>query len=243
MKLITVMIVGNTNKKLMDFSIASTIKNTPHIEDIVIFDSKKLKDNFSIDDYSYFALKNMWAFVKTEFVLIIQYDGMAANRQMWSDDFLKYDYIGAPWPERFNWIGENERVGNGGFSLRSAKLLNALRDPIIHPRQDIRFKNEDATICQGYSKYLSTKHDIKFAPVSVANVFSHEWCNPSGETYGFHGMWNFPLFFEEKTCLDFMLDIPKNYWYNDRYDMFLKTCENRGFKTLSSSITEILKNE
>lgn len=232
MKPITLMIVGNTHKNMMDFSIATTLQHCSQIEDVVIFDQKQLRSNFSIEDYTFFTLKNMWAFVKTEFMLIIQYDGMAANRNKWTDEFLKYDYVGAPWPDRFSWIGKDEKVGNGGFSLRSAKLLDALRDPIIHPRQDIRFANEDAVICQGYSRYLREKHSIKFAPVELANQFSHEWCNPTGETFGFHGVWNFPLFFDEKTCAEFLLDIPKSHWYNDKLEMLKSNCDAKGYDKL-----------
>lgn len=243
MKPITVMIVGSTHKNMMDFAIASTIRNTPHIEDIVIFDEKKLKPNFSLQDYNYFSLKNMWAFVKTEFVLVIQYDGMAANRSAWTDDFLKYDYVGAPWPDRFGWIGKDEKVGNGGFSLRSAKLLEALRDPVIHSREDPRFANEDAVIYQGYSKYLQSKHGIKYAPVELANTFSHEWNNPTGETFGFHGVWNFPLFFDESVVIEYLLDIPKNHWYNDRYQMFMENCQKRGYQKAFDLVTERIKND
>jgi hypothetical protein len=62
---------------------------------------------------------------------VVQYDGMAANKMHWSDDYYNYDYIGAPWPDRFTWIRPEEKVGNGGFSLRSMKLIEALRDPFI----------------------------------------------------------------------------------------------------------------
>lgn len=236
MKPITLMIVGVTNKKMMDFAVSQTIQHCSKIEDVVILDERKLRPNFDVHDYSYFCLKNMWAFVKTDFVMIIQYDGMAANREAWSDEFLKYDYIGAPWPDHFNWIGKDEKVGNGGFSLRSAKLLDALRDPIIHPKNDIRFKNEDATICQGYSKYLSMKKGIKFAPIELANQFSHEWCNPSGNTFGFHGAWNMPLFFNESVCINHLLDIPKSYWYNDRLEMLKSVCEKKGYEKLWKTI-------
>lgn len=242
MKPITLMIVGNTHKNMMDFAISKTIQHCSQIEDVVIFDEKKLRPNFDIHDYTYFSLKNMWAFVKTDFVLIIQYDGMAANRTKWTDEFLQYDYIGAPWPDRFTWIGKDEKVGNGGFSLRSAKLLDALRDPLIHPRQDPRFANEDAAICQGYSKYLRDKKGIKFAPVELANQFSHEWCNPTGETFGFHGVWNFPLFFTEQECLEYLLDIPVGHWYNDRIEMLRQNCQKKDYAKLWQEIAQKVTN-
>jgi hypothetical protein len=34
----------------------------------------------------------------TEFAILVHEDGFIVNPECWSDEFLKYDYIGAPWP-------------------------------------------------------------------------------------------------------------------------------------------------
>ena len=74
--------------------------------------------------YSRFVLKDLLHHVATDFVQIIQWDGYVTNAAAWSAEFLAYDYIGARW-----WFRETGRdVGNGGFSLRSRKLLLALQD-------------------------------------------------------------------------------------------------------------------
>mgnify|MGYP007089526558 CR=1 FL=1 len=53
-----------------------------------------------------------------------------SSGKMEGDDFLKFDYIGAPWNERLPWIAEcglKLAVGNGGFSLRTKQtMLNAI---------------------------------------------------------------------------------------------------------------------
>ena len=63
-------------------------------------------------------------YIDTDFCLIIQGDGFVIHPENWTDEFLKYDYIGAPWRNlaHYSFI----RVGNGGFSLRSKKLLKIL---------------------------------------------------------------------------------------------------------------------
>ena len=76
----------------------------------------------SRDDYSRFILKSLLAHVTTPHVLLIQWDGYVINPDSFDPAFLDRDYIGAKW----FWFDDGMRVGNGGFSLRSRKLLQAL---------------------------------------------------------------------------------------------------------------------
>ena len=57
----------------------------------------------------------------------MQWDGYAVNPGAWDAAFLDCDYLGAKW----SWHKDAMRVGNGGFSLRSRRLLLALQDPRI----------------------------------------------------------------------------------------------------------------
>jgi hypothetical protein len=248
MKKITIVIVGNTHDKAMRFALDTTLENTPHVETVLQIGNISLgyghhiflRENFTVDDYNYFMIKNLWAHIKTEFVLVIQYDGMAVNKTQWTDNYFNYDYIGAPWPNRFIWISPEEKVGNGGFSLRSMKLIEALRDSFIKFENSPRFKNEDAVICQGHSSFLKKKYNIKYASIEVANQFSHEWCNPTGNTFGFHGAWNFPLFFSESICMKYLLDIPKEYWYNDKLEMLKFICNQKNYEKLWHGVQKTL---
>jgi len=70
-------------------------------------------------DYSRFMLHEMADHVATDFALVVQWDGYVLDSAGWRDEFLEYDYIGAPWPQ----FDDGRRVGNGGFSLRSSQLL------------------------------------------------------------------------------------------------------------------------
>ena len=132
-------------------------------------------------DYSRFLLQNVADHVATDHCLVIQWDGFVIHPQQWDDDFLRYDYIGAPWPQ----FDDGHDVGNGGFSLRSRRLLEACRSPEFvssHP--------EDLAICRINRDYLEREHGIIFADRKMAARFSFERSPPAGPTFGFHGIFN-----------------------------------------------------
>lgn len=135
-----------------------------------------------IEGYSRFMIRDLYRYVDTDHVLIIQHDGYVLNWKAWEPEFLKYDYIGATW-----WYKDGHNVGNGGFSLRSRRLLQ-----ILATDETIRvFHPEDDVICRQHRDYLEREHGIKFAPEEVANRFSIEAVHTPDNKYrgqfGFHG--------------------------------------------------------
>ena len=138
--------------------------------------------------YNEFLLKYLTNYIKTNHVLIVQSDGYVVNPDMWDYNFLNFDYIGAPWPLRRQIIdGVDIRVGNGGFSLRSKKLLDIFNIHEIDTKDPNGLCHEDVIICVHKRKELQDK-GIKFAEVDVASKFSREiWCHDSVEKpFGFH---------------------------------------------------------
>jgi len=140
----------------------------------------------SRDAYSHFVVKELGGYIDTSHVLLIQWDGFVVNAAAWTDEFLDYDYIGARW----GWEEEGRSVGNGGFSLRSKRLLDALVDPEV---ADIAI--EDWAICRTYRPLLESRHGIRFAPGALADRFAFETTYPQGTPFGFHGLFNFWLYF------------------------------------------------
>lgn len=136
----------------------------------------------NIEDYNRFMMTGLADHVNTSHALVMQWDGFVSEPARWSPEFLQWDYIGAPWYHR----GSSGSVGNGGFSLRSRKLLHALRE-IDHP--DTR-EPEDRTICVTLRPQLESMHGIRFAPLEVAQRFACEY-GPFRPAFGFHGMHNF----------------------------------------------------
>jgi hypothetical protein len=130
-------------------------------------------------------------YIETDFALVVQYDGYVVRPNKWKQEFLNYDYIGAPWARDTHYTkeGVNVRVGNGGFSLRSKRLLLALTELKLPFTDDgTGFFHEDGILCSYYRKELENA-GIKFAPVEVAARFSHETdCAESVyRPFGFHG--------------------------------------------------------
>jgi len=136
----------------------------------------------SRDAYSVFVLKRLLQFVATPHVLLIQWDGYVVNPDAWEPAFLDCDYIGARW----FWQPEGFRVGNGGFSLRSRRLLAALQDPRI-VLKDV----EDLTIGHAFRPLLEAEFAIRFADEALADRFAFEAAHPIGRPFGFHGLFNF----------------------------------------------------
>ena len=131
-------------------------------------------------DYSRFMLRDLADHIATDFALCVQWDGYVLDGTAWDPQFLDYDYIGAVWPQ----FSDGHDVGNGGFSLRSRRLLEACRT--------LSFDGsivEDVIIGRLCRTELEGR-GMRFAPASVARRFSYERTRPSGREFGFHGSFN-----------------------------------------------------
>jgi hypothetical protein len=163
------------------------------------------------DAVNYLCLRVMPRVVTTDFNIVVQWDGFAVNQGAWDQEFLNYDYIGACW--LWMW-GGRPIVGNGGFSLRSRKLYDALckinlkwrvADWQSDPRLDqaeyfvlgpdgAKQLPEDLLICLWYREMLVRDFGIRFCPPELASKFSVERESPLtrqwlGRSFGFHSPW------------------------------------------------------
>lgn len=142
----------------------------------------------SIDDYSRFILYEAWRYIKTSHVLVVQWDGYVVNPEQWKNHFLKYDYIGALWPEYLDFRdakGRLCRVGNGGASLRSRRLMEF---PTTHSISWEPGENEDVFLCCKERVELE-EHGFCFADKETAAHFSQERIVPENRgviPFAFH---------------------------------------------------------
>lgn len=216
---LTISIVAAIHHKECINAIKSTIINSPPISkvywvsDVPIIEDVGVPVDYvrvkpyvrgtSLDLwYNNIALRLLPAIVDCDFNLVLQSDGYAVNKNAWTDEFLNYDYIGAVWPHMIS--GQN--VGNGGFSLRSRKLYDALidwnpsymgadwpglTDPHYHILPDgSLILPEDACIASPYRPTLENVYNIKYATENIAYRFSLETppCKIMiGSSFGFHG--------------------------------------------------------
>ncbi len=151
----------------------------------------KIRPLLSSKDYSQFILKEIVNYVSTDYLLIFQYDGFVLNFNSWDDEYFKYDFVGASWKFR-----PEKRTCNGGFSLRSKRICEAIRDDdAIYLQNDHIINNwaEDHILLYIYREYLESKHGAKIAPESLCDQFSIEaWGvkppdNRYNFSFGFHG--------------------------------------------------------
>jgi hypothetical protein len=152
----------------------------------------------SIESYSEFMLKGLAPHLRTSHLLVVQWDGYVLNPVAWRDEFLSVDYIGAPW----NHVPQPWKVGNGGFSLRSAALLQALQDPSIRAEHP-----EDLCICKTNRAALEAK-GLRFAPLAMAERFAVEDGPLSAEVFGFHGPYHLPSLLPPGEVLAFVESLP-----------------------------------
>jgi glycosyltransferase involved in cell wall biosynthesis len=171
---VTLVIVDSVNKDRAMKAVEESTKDIQFGKVLILTD----QNIPTIEAYSRFMMKELHKHIETEHALIIQHDGYVKDYKGWNNEYLQYDYIGAPW-----WYKDGKNVGNGGFSLRSLKLLRAtaadeLRE--THP--------EDHHICRTYRRHLESK-GMKFAPEAVAERFSVEGTKTTHYTgqFGFHG--------------------------------------------------------
>jgi len=132
--------------------------------------------------YSDFLLTQLVDHVDTSHCLIIQWDGHVLDASRWDSDFLAYDYIGASWPQ----FSDGHDVGNGGFSLRSRRLMQLCRDPAFKASHA-----EDIAIGRTNRDWLEA-NGMRFAPRAMADRFAAERAGDIAESFGYHGAWLMP---------------------------------------------------
>ena len=150
----------------------------------------------NVDDYNCMIFQDLHKYFKTSHCLIVQADSFVVNSHLWKNEFLEYDYIGGPWPNKIevnpNLVLHLEKnpVGNGGFSLRSRKLVEAT-SKINFKSLNFPMKAEDVVICYYlYQKMVDS--GIRFAPPKLAAQFSmenidHLYGQDENTVFGFHG--------------------------------------------------------
>lgn len=125
--------------------------------------------NLSIRDYNMLlTAPEFWERIPAEHILIFQTDTYIRKNNV--DEFINYDYVGAPW----SWM---DRGRNGGLSLRrKSATLRALSE------KQYNGLNEDV--------FFSLDCGLNVAPQDVCRRFSVESVL-SGDTFGFHKPWVF----------------------------------------------------
>lgn len=181
-----------------------------------------------IQEYNRIMLRELAAHVHTSHVLIVQWDGFITHPELWRPEFLSVDYIGAPWYHG----GHPGMVGNGGFSLRSKRLLNALAT-----LSDLDTREpEDMVICVQRRAELEREHGICFAPLEMAQAFGCEY-GQYRACFGFHGMHNFAHVMDKSTLSDWLSHAPADIIVHKHARKLIKALITTGRSSEARSLT------
>lgn len=201
-----------------------------HVENIKLIQIEKINDK---DSYSKFILKELHKHIQTPHVLIVQWDGYVVDGRQWDDKYLNYDYIGAKW----YWHQDGMNIGNGGFSIRSKKLLE------IVSRDEFPFiskMNEDDQICRFYRLKLEKEYSIKFPTEELADKFSYERTQPNLQTFGFHGLFNLWRHINDNEMIDIANQFnPYVYHSIEYFELVLQYFMMRKFNPFESLYSHI----
>ena len=171
---------GNNNKKYVE----NIVKDLPRITLVHL-----PVNNFTLDEYSkLLATKSVIYDYVSEVFIVFQTDSMmfVQNKHL-LEDFLDYDYVGAPWEITQCPITVNCCfIGNGGFSLRrKSKMLEIIENiPWGNNNEDLYFSTNYNGIFVNKPSYA---HALTF---SVEAVFSDV-------TFACHKPWcerHYPIF-------------------------------------------------
>ena len=142
----------------------------------------------NIDDFNYKMVYELGDHIKTDYALIVHADGFVVHPEMWRDEFLGYDYIGAPWPlpkegdttTYRDIYGNICRVGNSA-GIRSKRLMDFPKKANVPWEGEYAYGKmwfyEDGFICCKI-RHLLEAEGMRIAPLEVAKYYSHEQMIP-----------------------------------------------------------------
>ena len=190
------------------------------------------------------VLTELHQFCSESHMLIFQWDGFVLSPDKWTDEFLNYDYIGAPWiPGQFQGVN-NAMVGNSGFSLISQKAFGLIKMFKLTTTDDN--SADDTVICLEHRELLE-RHGINFAPLKLAAEFSierHKMSNlMQGGSLGFHGSFNLPDAISEELLIQSIpeINLRLRHHLEDLY-MLIVVCELRGYQLFINEYFKEIKN-
>jgi hypothetical protein len=171
-------------------------------------------------DWSRFRWQEISPHLKTSHMLFTEWDAWVSDPSMWRNDFLQYDFIGAPW-----WFSDGRNVGNGGFSMRSTALTRYLRKN--RDKFPCTTCVDDDLLCRKYRLQLESL-GFTWAPEKLAYDFAFECIRPSPESkhFGFHGMFNWHWILNEDELFQRAEVASRSDYIRTRERMWGAFCKN-----------------
>jgi hypothetical protein len=155
----------------------------PQVEGITFIHTEPV----SYYNYNRWCIRELTNYVTTDYCLSFQDDGFPLHPELWDEEFLKYDYVGAPLPIDSNILHHpDERIGGGGLTLRSKKFLDFTATWTDYEG----LKNEDTHICYVMRNEIY-KNGMSICPHTITRKFVIQNAIDDDHTidkcFGFHG--------------------------------------------------------
>lgn len=186
-------ICGISNKDYLEILIEGCFKEHKHRITIHQLDIQ----DFTIKEYSnYMVDPFIYELIPTETFLTFQLDTLiSAKYKDTIYDFIKYDYVGAPWRGHGIFVKAKDDVmpmavvvGNGGLSLRKKSvMLNIIKNDIHN------FRHEDGI----FEDVFFSKNVVNKPSVEEAKLFSVETLF-SEKSFGIHACYKWVTY--EELC-------------------------------------------
>lgn len=192
--------IQKLDNKYWSFSVVCGVNNYQYIFNICQNISKNINvikteyHNLNQSTYSeLLSSEYFWNLLHGEKILIYQEDSCIFKSNIM--DFIEYDYVGAPWPVEQD--DNSYGVGNGGFSLRSRKImldiikLKSINNVDYNKSTNEYIKNNKLSVPPEdvYFTKMMIDYDIgRLAPFEIAKDFSVEQIYNSN-SFGGHAFW------------------------------------------------------
>lgn len=211
---LTIVAIDSLNYNATALALDKTREIFPNAE-VITFSDKKFynygrfyqTEKFDAIEHSRICLHEVGDKLDTNHVMFIQYDGFPARPECWEQEFTKYDYIGAPIRKdttSYDLNEDNFVVGNGGFSLRTKRLMQLTKsfEQVINDGYDDGWL-EDLLISVKYRSYLEN-NGITFAPLELADRFSKGETRGNTQSFGFHNNNLVPLYLDKEFTIQWL---------------------------------------
>jgi hypothetical protein len=148
----------------------------------------------TLDNYNKLLCSSLfWEKIKEENCLLFQYDAISFGK--FSEDFLKYNYIGAKWDHDIL-MYEKLHFGNGGISFRKTRIMEYICD---------KYKN-DLLIPEDVFFCIKMKDEnLLYCPNFILDTFSFENIYNEDTVYG-HSIYNYMTYEKLEWLIDMKLD-------------------------------------
>lgn len=156
-------------------------------------------------DYGDILVRGMWPFLKSDYMILINWDTLLRDQSRWTEEFFDYDYIGSMWPWQ---APHSDNTDHCGISWRSRRLLDAMRYPAIESITDA----VPYHVSHHMEKIVREKFGIRISEQDMDHRFALEFGEDNGTSFAVRGLWNIINVFSRDVSESYVVGMPAMMW-------------------------------